>query len=82
MVKEIKVKQLLLTLLFGLTLNAQTITDIDIVTKKDQWAITLYSDMESFTYFVKKPDIDSDQDINKVIKEVLAKHKKETSGSR
>lgn len=76
------IRYILLAILFSCTLNAQTITDIDIVTKKDQWAITLYSDMESFTYFVKKPATDSDKDINTVIKEVLAKHKKETSGQR
>ena len=74
-------KYLLLTLLFTLSSIAQTITDIDIVTRKDQWMITLYSDMETFTYYVKKPESNSDQDINKVIKDVLAKHKKATNAN-
>lgn len=74
-------KYLLLTLLFTLSSIAQTITDIDIVTRKDQWMITLYSDMETFTYYVKKPESDSDLDINKVIKDVLAKHKKATNAN-
>jgi hypothetical protein len=74
-------KYLLLTLLFAISSIAQSITDIDIVTRKDQWMITLYSDMETFTYYVKKPESDSDQDINKVIKDVLAKHKKATNAN-
>lgn len=69
-------KYLLLTFLFSFILSAQTITDIDVVTKKNEWMITLYSDMETFTYYVKKPESDSDQDINKVIKEILSKHKR------
>lgn len=74
-------KYLLLTFLFSFILSAQTITDIDVVTKKNEWMITLYSDMETFTYYVKKPESDSDQDINKVIKEILSKHKKATNAN-
>lgn len=74
-------KCLIFTLLLSLLSIAQTITDIDIVTRKDQWMITLYSDMETFTYYVKKPESDSDQDINMVIKDVLAKHKKATNAN-